>query len=1114
MTKAMPRFLLLFLFVVQQVAAQDNVVVRGRILDAVTNKPVAGATVLIDEASIAEETAVSGQLQQSSLGAVANAQGEFSIRVSEGAKFLTLSFMGYESLRIPVYQGHKTLLLQPTDQAVEEVVVTGYTDIKKRKNTTSYTKLDMAKIQQSGVASVEQMLEGQVAGMQFSNLSGGPNGVSQIRIRGTVSMNGTQDPLWVVDGLPVEGTELPNVLDKDNMNALRSLPIAGLNPDDIKDITVLKDAAATSIYGARAANGVIVITTKRGQAGPAQVNFSANTFVTQRPDFGRLNLMNASEKVDFELGMAARSDLDYRSSKGAIARLLTQSNEWETFRDGGLSALSAGSQQQIAALRAQQTNWGEALYRQALNQQYSVSVAGGTDGHRYYISTGLYDEKGSTYNVDFRRYNLTFNNDFRISSRVKGGLNLLGSVSKRQNPVQDADAFTNPGSYSRTVNPYLPIRDANGQYVYDPDIEGYSGDTYIPFNIIEERENTYNRLSNKSLKAITYLQYDIVHNLSLRSELGLQLEDIGSEEYWGQESYANRKLYNATRYYDSATSSYRYFMPEGAVMKNGNTDGFQYNWKSFATFNPTLGAKHELELMGGTELRRSKNTIITTRGFGFNPMTLTTKSILFPNSNYQNDARFQQYVKGIGETSYASFFANATYTFDRKYNVYGSVRYDGSNMFGVDPKYRFLPIWSLSASWNLAEEEFIKDLSFVSALRLRGSYGTQGNIDRNTYPFVIGTYNTGTALPGNNEQTIVVDAPANDKLRWEKTQSWNFGLDLGLWADRLNLTLDYYNRNSTDLIGVSQLALENGFENVQRNWASVKNSGVELTISSANIRNELFSWTTDFNIAHNTNKLTRVMANPQAYVLDSQEGYPINSIFVLPTMGVDADGVMQFRGEDGNPVAMEEFYQLSDPWADFFPGSLVATDLTPETYRSRFKYIGNADPRFIGGMTNRFKYKDFDFTVSAAFNLDRWMRARPNYNPARVDRGMNQSTQLFDALQGGVLPALGSTNIENNDRWMAYSWMQDNDPVNSYNYYDIWVKNMSYVRINSMRLGYTIPSKWGKRIGMSNLRVNVEGRNLFVFGSSYNGYFDPETYGNIYAQPITKSFTFGLSARF
>ncbi|MGJ1514478.1 SusC/RagA family TonB-linked outer membrane protein [Sphingobacterium siyangense] len=731
------------------------------------------------------------------------------------------------------------------------------------------------------------------------------------------------------------------------------------------------------------------------------------------------------------------------------------------------------------------------------------------------MSTGLYDEKGATKAVDLRRYSLTLNNDFTINDRFKAGINILGSVSNRQNPIQDRDAFTNPSYYVRSVNPYLSVYDQSGKFNYDPDIEGFERDTYIPFNAIEERDNTKYTLTNKALKAISYLEYAILPQLSLRTELGLQFDENKTEKFADQESYNTRKLRAATRYYDAASKTNKYFLPTGGTIENSNNSVFQYNWKTYLKYNKTWNDRHELELMGGTELRRSKSEIVTTKGFGYNPATLTTQTLVFPNSNYQNDSRFVQYKKGFVESSYASFYGNATYTFDRKYNVYASIRQDGSNMFGVDPKYRFLPIWSVSGSWNVLEEEFIKGKTALSDLRVRASYGTQGNIDRNTYPFIVGFYNNITMLPGNNEGTVFVEMPANDKLRWEKTQSYNAGIDLGLWKNRLNITVDYYNRKSTDLIDYSAIPLENGFQNVKVNWASARNQGVELTISSRQIQTDKFSWSTDFNIAHNSNKLLKVLADPKAYALETQEGRPINGLYVLETAGLDKDGVMQFRNQDGSVSSFEQFFGLYDPWAEFLPGYISQTDMTAAEYRSKFKYKGSKDPKFIGGMTNRFRYANFDLAISAVFNLERWVSRTPTYNPALVDRGQNYTTDLLKALQeGGNMPALGSISSEFNDRWMAYAWLESNDPIKSFNLYDIWAKKMSYVRINSIRLGYTLPAALSKKIGTSNLRVNVEGRNLFVFGANYDGYFDPETYGNYYAQPISKSFAFGLSASF
>ncbi|SPZ83917.1 Outer membrane cobalamin receptor protein [Sphingobacterium multivorum] len=511
----MNKFLIPLTFMCVHVAhAQESRELKGKVLDAVTLKPVVGATVVVESSAVAEDIGVPNQVQQSALGSLTDAAGEFRLKVPSNLKYVTISYVGYQRIQVPVFQDHKTILLQPSGESLDEVIVTGYTDIKKRKNTTAYNKINVADIKQTGVASIDEMLAGQVAGLQLSNFNGGPNSAPQIRIRGTVSLNGTQDPLWVIDGLPIEGTAMPNRIEKDDLNSLTNLPIAGINPDDIADITVLKDAAATSIYGARAANGVIVITTKRGKSGPAKLQVSANTFVTQRPDFGKLNLMDANEKVNFELLMANRTDLNYRTDKGAVMRILNKANALDAYRTGGLAALSPEVQQSISQLRTQQTNWGNELYRQAVNQQYSASISGGNDGHRYYLSTGLYDEKGATKAVDLRRYSLTLNNDFTINDRFKAGINILGSVSNRQNPIQDRDAFTNPSYYVRSVNPYLSVYDQSGKFNYDPDIEGFERDTYIPFNAIEERDNTKYTLTNKALKAISYLEYAILPQLS------------------------------------------------------------------------------------------------------------------------------------------------------------------------------------------------------------------------------------------------------------------------------------------------------------------------------------------------------------------------------------------------------------------------------------------------------------------------------------------------------------------------------------------------------------------------------------------------------------------------
>ncbi|WP_131538089.1 SusC/RagA family TonB-linked outer membrane protein [Pedobacter nototheniae] len=1100
--------------------SQKQKTITGQVLDEKDGLPIPGASVFVDNAMIGEQSGMPGVIQNTVVGTVTDGNGKFSLKVPEGTTALRISYLGYNSTQISIINKTQIVVsLKNSENTLGEVVVNGYTDIAKRKNTTATAKLEYDKVRQTGVSGIDQMLEGQVAGVSVGNITGGPGAAPQIRIRGTVSLNGAQDPLWVLDGLPLDGTNLPNTIGKDQIDQLRNLPIAGLNPDDIADITILKDAAATAIYGARAANGVIVITTKKGKKGPMAINFSANSFISQRPDLDKLNMMNASEKVDFELGLASRSDLTYRDSQGGIARILNKSGELNKYRTGGFSALSTQTQAAINALRADGTDWEKEMYQNAVNQQYTLGLSGGSDQATYYFSGGYYNEKGTTKQTGLERYSLTLKTDYNITDKLKAGVGVFGSKTKRNNFYTDPDGFSNLSNYTRNVNPYLTVRDANGNYNYDPDIFGNKGgDAYVPFNIVEERENTRYTLDNKSLKAILDLSYQINKNLNIRTELGLQFEDTGVEKYAAQNTYNTRKLRQSTSFYNSATKQYEYYLPVGGIIYNQNNSAFQYNWKSILEYKKVFNEKHEIEALAGSELRRTYDDGTMTRGFGYDDRTLTNQAIVFRNSADAARSDLRSYQKTQLENAYASFYGTLSYTYDRKYTLYGSIRYDGSDLFGVDPKYRFLPIYSLSGAWNASEEKFIKNISWISNLRVRTSYGLQGNIDKNTSPYVVGTYNQTGILPGGNQPTIALSSPPNDKLRWEKTSTFNAGVDFGILNNAVQITFDYYNRFSKDLIGTEILQPENGFNYTNSNYSQIRNKGLELTISTRNISTPNFQWFTDFNIAHNKSKVVREKVRDNQ-LNPSKEGYPVNAIFVLKTAGLDKNGLPLFN-KNGKTVSLEEFYQLYDPYADneWLAGNYSNSALKNTDFQNLYTYAGDGDAEFTGGLTNRFRYANFDLAISALFNINKLVKQQALYNPTQVDRGRNYSKDILNAWSPGntssTLPAIYGNATYNGDRWMAYAWQNGNDPANSFNDLDIFVKNMSYVRINSIRLGYTLPAKIAGKIKANSLRLSLEARNPFVFGTDYKGYFDPETYGNIYAQPITRSFAIGLNATF
>lgn len=1113
-------FLLFSFFTLTLVLAQEKRTITGFVQDASDKSGLPGASVIVETQSVSTETGQKGIIESTSIGTMTDFDGNFTLEVPKETKAIRISFIGYASKL--VYLTTKTqynVALGTDENILNEVVITGYQTIEKRKLTSSVAQISMADIEQSGVASVDQMLAGQIAGVAVTTQTGAPGGPAKIRIRGTASLNGPQDPLWVIDGMPLEGNNVPNFDDKANIDQLQNFSIAGLNPDDILDITVLKDASATAIYGARAANGVIVITTKKGKKGSMKVNFTANTFINERPQFSKLNLMNASEKVDFELMLAGRSDIsNLRSGQGEIARILNRNNELDAYRAGGFNSLSPESQNAINRLRLVDTDWGKELYRPTFNQQYGLSLSGGGETSDYYFSLGYYNEEGTTIGTGFERYNITLKNNFQLNDKVTAGVALFGTQSKKTSFISDANASVNPANYSRNANPYLKPYNEDGSFQYDPDIDGIN-DSYIPFNFLEERQNTSYELVNQSLKAVFDLNYQILDDLKLTSQLGLQIENNDTEKYLGKETYNTRKFREGSKYYNSASKEFKYLVPEGGIIENFTDKYFQYNWKTQAMYNAIFNDIHEVDIMAGMEVRKEERKQIKSKGYGYDPLTLTTIDLTLPEGHSNSNKKlYETYKRTKGEDAYASFFATASYTYDRKYTVFGSVRYDGSNLFGVDPKYRYLPLWAISGSWLVSNEKFMENVDFINNFRLRASYGLQGNIDRTTSPFVIGEYSTSSILPGYPESTIQVTNLPNGTLRWEKTTNTNFGFDLGLFKNRIALEFDTYNRKSTDLIGLRALPFESGFEFTNMNWAQVTNKGYEISLTTRNIVTPSFSWSTTFNFAHNKSRVDRIQVNDGEY-LPSREGHAVNSVFVLKTAGLDDKGNPLFW-QNGDKVSAKEFFKLYDAWEDIMPGYMVGSELNAEESRDLFTYAGDRDPKFTGGIINTFKINNFDFTISAAFNLKQMVTRTPSYNSALVDPGRNYTKDVLNMWTplntNGSLPAItGNDPYDGTDNWMLTKWFDyGGAPINYYNYLDIWTKETSYLRISSMRLGYTLPKAVLDKLRLDNVRFTVEGRNLFVFGTDYNGYFDPETYGNIYAQPIQRSFSLGLNVTF
>lgn len=1080
-----------FLFVVLTLSTYGYAQTRtitGKVLDKHDNEPLTGATLT---------TPVNGQ--SPAVGVTTDLEGHFSLQVPNGVSALVCRFIGYKSVTVPLQNGQTdyTILLEADMKELKEFVVTGYQQIDRRKLTAAVTTVNISDEKIGSVRNIDQALAGQIAGLSSVATTGAPGAPIKLRIRGTASINGTQDPLWVLDGIPLDGTDIPSMEDLKDIDNIYQTSIAGINPSDIESITVLKDAAATAIYGARAANGVIVITTKKGKAGKPQVSFSTKLTYSPRTNTDRLNLLNASEKVDLELDLL-RSSYTFRDNKGDVARILAQYGQTDAYQTGGWDALDPKVQQAVSNLRHINTDWNDILFRSVFNQEYNISLAGGNEKANYYTSVGYYDEKGNVTGVENNRFNMTLKTNYRINSKLKIGASVFANQRKLQSYLTNYDGFTNPVYYSRWANPYMQPFKADGSYNYDVNIQGGKEDSSLDFNIFEERANTHHEQTERSVMSIFDAELKWDDHFKVTSQLGLQVDASTLNKFAGAESFAMRKEKERSTY--AYADGKRSFLPDGGSNKVTETHNFQWTWKAMAEYQNRFNKIHDVEVMAGTEIRHSDYSSLFSAAYGYNPVTLTSTPVIFPSENYAK--QFPLYLESKIENAFVSWFATGSYTLLHRYTLGGSIRFDGSDIFGVAKKYRYLPLYSVSGLWRISDESFMKPARWIENLSLRASYGLQGNIDKNTSPFLIGRYVTTSILPGNTEESISAETAPNPDLRWEKTQSTNVGLDISLLKDAaITLSLDYYYRKGSDLIGMRMLPLESGFSSTTINWASMENQGFEVALSTRNIHTKHFTWFTNLNFGFNDNKILHESVAENA-TYPGREGRPVGALFAYKTAGLDSNGYPLFLTQDGQAVSATEFLKLN---------SAGASTLTAEEQRNLYTYVGSTDPKVSGGFTNTFHYKQWQLSINCIFNLGMKVRTSPSYSSTSYDRGQNTNRDILNRWRPGntqsPYPAL-MTSADRPAEYIQYSEYQ------LYNYLDIWVKNSNYLRCQSMRLGYELPEKWLKHIGVRSASLSLEGRNLWIIASNYHNFLDPETMGNLYAQPIPKSVVFGLNINF
>lgn len=1060
---------------------------------------------------------VAVSIEGTSSGGATTNEGEFTLTAEKGQTII-FSYLGMETQRI-VWTGQRSLhvVMKPEAINVGDVVVTGYQTIDKRKLTSAITSLSDKDLDFRGALTVDQMLEGKVPGLLSMTNSTTPGAASKMRLRGSSTFTGTREPLWVIDGIIYEN---PVPLSADEINSLDNVnlignAITGLNPQDIERIDVLKDASATAIYGTRAANGVIVVTTRTGKVGKTALNYSFNASVTQRPTYNDFDLMNSKDRVDI-----SREIMD----KGLYFPYAPKRMGYEgLMMDYWDKKLSFGEfQAGVSTLETTNADWFKALYRNSFSQSHNLSLSGGNDGTRYYFSVGYNDSKGAEIGADLQRFTARMNISTRLRDNIMLDVRMSGSVQ---------DANYNPGSYSTFDEAYytnrtIPVYNPDGSLYYvdrQVNTNNTTGEAiYAPFNILNEHANGGNNVINKSLNLTANLNWEIIPNLRYMATGGLTTTTNLSEQWMGEKSFQIADL----RGYAFGNKPTGDIAPgtilEGGTYSHGSMNQYAWTIRNQINYNIDIGENHNINIDLGHE---AKSTLYSGTQSGTFPGYMNDrgkKFVMFPftyeelgtNSGFQVVKNWF-FGGGVFPTitdkaeNSMSLYGTATYTFKNLYSVNFNIRNDGSNRFGQYNNEKFNPVWSVSGRWNISDEQFMEGSPF-DVFALRGSYGYRGNVP-NMSPYLI--ISRPEIQPESGESSAIVNSFPNANLKWEKTSTINLGLDWALLQGRISGALNYYYSKSIDLITSRPVSLVNGMTSLMINDGQATNNGVEFNITTRNIDTKNFKWGTSLSYSYNKNTIKRgsqgsITGNTYtSYVNGSviREGASVDGFYSYKFAGLDEYGLPRFNGIYGNGQMTSEQY-----------------------LDAAFDYSGSRTPMSFGSFSTEFSYKKLFIRAEFSYKLGYSVRllslykdgnALPfpetNMNNLMTDRWRKPgdvtnipvltNIKLDKAQSGGYTNTLVDFNEvgpNSNTGWYMY----DNS--------DIRVAKGDHIRLRTVSVGYGLDFKWMKKIGVSNARVDLQMQNLGVltFDKKLKGQ-DPDQVESI-GMPVLPTYNFNLSFSF
>ena len=1103
--KSFLRVLFLMLFCTVVVHAQ-NVNVRGVVMGD-DGFPVIGATVVVKG--------------NTSIGTVTDFDGNFSLSVPEGTKTLVISYVGFQTEEVAAKTGSEIKVTLSADtQVLDEVVVTGMQKMDKRLFTGSTTQLDAEDTKLDGVADVSRALEGKAAGVSVQNVSGTFGAAPKIRVRGATSIYGSSTPLWVVDGVILENAVdvSPEDLSSGDATSLISSAIAGLNADDIESFQVLKDGSATSIYGARAMAGVVVVTTKRGKTGVSTINYTGEFTTRMKPNYNNYNISNSQEQMGIykemeEKGWLNFSSLASSSSSGVYGKMYQLMRQYdETNGQFGLANTQAAMNAYLQSAEKMNTDWFDLLFRNTLQQNHAVSISGGTEKAKLYASLSALYDPGWTKKSAVERYTGNLNASFDVSKWVT--LTLLTSASYRNQEApgtlaQTTDVVSGAVSRSFDINPYSFA--LNTSRTLDPNAT-YSRN-YAPFNIFDELDNNYIQLGVTDMKFQGELNWKPILGLEFHALVAYRYQSSVNEHFIRDHSnqaeayragvddpiimYSNPYLYTDP---DDPNADPVSVMPEGGMYFRSDYSVKQLDFRGTVQYNKVIqDGKHVINLFGGMESNKTDKNQVDFEGWGFiydeGGLPAMDPSLF---KQMKEEGR-TYYANAWGYTRSLAYFLSGNYSYKGKYNFNLTGRYEGTNKLGRSRSARWLPTWNVGASWNVHEENWFYKQPVFSHMTLRASYSLVADRGPTWVTNALPVYYATQAWKPEKdlfETSIVLSDLANSELTYEKKYEFNVGADVGFLDNRINLVFDYYTRNNYDLIGDIYTQGAGGAIHKYGNVASMKSHGFEFTLSTRNVQTKDFSWGTDWTFSNAVNEITDLESRSSMLELCSAagyalEGYPVRALFSIPFVGLNDEGLPQFINEKGevttSSINFQEYEKLD-----------------------HLVYEGPVDPTITGGFGNIFDYKNFRLNVFITYSFGNKIRLDPVFAAAYSDQTAspkefkNRWTIPGDENKT-TIPTIASRRQYQNDSQLSYAY-------NAYNYSTERVANGGFIRMKEISLTYTLPNKFVKRIGLSNASLKIQGTNLFLIyaDKKLNGQ-DPEfvNSGGV-ATPMPKQFTFTL----